>query len=46
MWQFLVPLRRGRRGPPAAGLGRSLPAVAALLVAHTVLVQILFFTRW
>jgi methylthioxylose transferase len=46
MWQFLVPLAivvavrrlRAWRAP--------LPAVAALLVAQTLLVQVLFFTRW
>jgi methylthioxylose transferase len=46
MWQFLVPLAvvvavrrlRAWRAP--------LPVVAALLVAQTLLVQVLFFTRW
>jgi methylthioxylose transferase len=46
MWQFLVPLAvvvavrrlRAWRAP--------LPAVAALLLAQALLVQVLFFTRW
>jgi methylthioxylose transferase len=46
MWQFLVPLAVVVAVRRLLAWGAPLPAVAALLVAQTVLVQILFFTRW
>ena len=46
MWQFLVPLAVVVAVRRLRAWGAPLPVVAALLVAQTVLVQILFFTRW
>jgi hypothetical protein len=46
MWQFLVPLAVVVAVRRLRAWGAPLPAVAALLVAQTLLVQILFFTRW
>ncbi|HEU4397155.1 MAG TPA: hypothetical protein VFU54_04860 [Actinomycetota bacterium] len=46
MWQFLVPLAVVVAVRRLLAWGAPLPAVAALLVTQTVLLQILFFTRW
>jgi hypothetical protein len=46
MWQFLVPLAVVVAVRRLRAWGAPLPVVAALLVAQTVLVQVLFFTRW
>jgi hypothetical protein len=46
MWQFLVPLAVVVAVRRLRAWGAPLPAVAALLVAQTLLVQILFSTRW
>jgi hypothetical protein len=46
MWQFLVPLAVVVAVRQLRAWGAPLPAVAALLVAQTLLVQILFSTRW
>jgi hypothetical protein len=46
MWQFLVPLAVVVAARRLRAWGAPLPVVAALLVAQTVLVQSLFFTRW
>jgi hypothetical protein len=46
MWQFLVPLAVVVAVRRLRAWGAPLPAVAALLVAQGVLVQVLFFTRW
>jgi hypothetical protein len=46
MWQFLVPLAVVVAVRRLRAWGAPLPAVAALLVVQTVLIQILFFTRW
>jgi hypothetical protein len=46
MWQFLVPLAVVVAVRRLRDWGAPLPAVAALLAAQTVLVQMLFFTRW
>jgi hypothetical protein len=46
MWQFLVPLAVVVAVRRLRAWGTPLPAVAALLAAQAVLVQVLFFTRW
>jgi methylthioxylose transferase len=46
MWQFLVPLAVVVAVRRLLAWGAPLPAVAALLAAQAVLVQVLFFTRW
>jgi methylthioxylose transferase len=46
MWQFLVPLVVVVAVRRLRAWGAPLPVVAALLVAQTLLVQVLFFTRW
>jgi hypothetical protein len=46
MWQLLVPLAVVVAVRRLRAWGASLPAVAALLAAQTVLIQVLFFTRW
>ena len=46
MWQFLVPLAVVIAVRRLRAWGAPLPVVAALLAAQTVLIQVLFFTRW
>lgn len=46
MWQFMVPFAVVAAIPQLRRWRASLPLAAALLVAQTVAVQVLFYTRW
>jgi hypothetical protein len=46
MWQFLVPFAVVAAVRQLTGWRVSLPLVAALLLAQTLAIQMLFFTRW
>jgi hypothetical protein len=46
MWQFLVPLAVVVAVRQLLRWRASMPAVAAMLLAQTLLIQVLFFTRW